>query len=510
MKIIPRNELIGTLNKIKDVSVLVIGDIMLDQFVYGNVDRVSPESPVPVLTVQRENEMLGGAGNTLSNLHALGVKAKIVSAVGNDKEGGRIRDILKSWNIRDDDIYLLKDRPTIVKTRFLAGHHQLLRADYENVQSIEPDIQNKVINSVEGLLSQTDAVIFSDYGKGLLTPHILSAVIHIANSKNIPVIVDPKGADYSIYQGADVITPNKKELSEVTRGMAVQTDDEILEASRCLIKDYKLSTIVATRSQDGMSVITPDSVTHIRSAGHIEVFDVSGAGDAVIATIASVLATGKDIVTAASLANIAGSIVVSKVGTAPIRHAELLGYVEENGARFLNPKNISSADRMKTAPILTWDEAKEEVLRWRARGLKVGFTNGCFDILHSGHVRYLNDARIKCDRLIVGLNKDKSIKILKGENRPVHDEESRVNVMSALGCVDMVVRFGAEKEEDDNTAGELLKVLQPDIYFKGGDYTIDQIPEALIVHKYGGQVDIMPVYDGHSTTESIQKITNKF
>lgn len=494
------------IESIKSASVLVVGDIMLDRFVYGDVNRISPESPVPVLSVQRENKMLGGAGNTLSNLRHLESASKIVAVVGEDQQGEEVRTMLKQWGVGDEYIFSAADRPTIVKTRFLAGHQQLLRTDYEKIKPIDKALEEKIIDAVKQALPEVGAVVLSDYGKGMLTSALIKSIIELANNACVPTLVDPKGADYSIYKGADIVTPNKKELSDATRGMSVETDEQVIEAARILIKQSGVRSVVATRSKDGMSIITSDDVHHVRSASNIEVFDVSGAGDTVIATISASVAAGAPIQTAAALANAAGSIVVSKVGTAPIRSAELHSFIMENGISGEAANRPINVNRTRNAPIYSWEEAQEEVLRWKARGLKVGFTNGCFDILHYGHVTYLNDAREKCDRLVLGLNKDSSIRILKGEERPVHDENSRASVLAALGSIDMVVLFGAEKEGDDNTACALLDTIQPDIYFKGGDYTVDQIPEAPTIMKNGGVVDVMPVYEGHSTTNSIKKM----
>ncbi len=477
-------------------AVLVVGDIMLDRFVYGKVERISPESPVPVLSVERENKMLGGAGNTLFNLMTLGCEGKVISVIGDDLDGANIKAIAQEAGIDVSGLISSADRPTIVKTRFLAGHQQLLRTDYERAEDVESMLQDKILEQAEKILPTVKVMIISDYGKGVLPRSVLKALIALGQKHGVKILVDPKGFDYRKYSGADIVTPNKKELSEATQGALVSSDEQVIEAARGLISVSGVKTVVATRSQDGMSVISADSADHIRSASDIEVFDVSGAGDTVIATIAASLAAGADLVQAASLANIAGSIVVTKVGTAPIRAQEILDAIKT--------QDIKRDGHHAT--ILSWDEAKETVQRWRARGLKVGFTNGCFDILHIGHVSYLQDARKKCDRLIVGLNCDRSIQILKGAERPVHDENSRAGVLSGLGAVDSVVLFGAQEEGADNTACDLLKVLQPDIYFKGGDYVPDQIPEAPTVLKYGGVVDIMPVYDGHSTTASIAKI----
>ena len=282
-------------------------------------------------------------------------------------------------------------------------------------------------------------------------------------------------------------------MSDATRGLPTASDEEITTAAQNIIAECGIGAVIATRSKDGISVIAKNAAPfHARATENIEVFDVSGAGDTVIATIAAALAAGADLNAAAIIANAAGSIVVTKVGTAPIRAKELIEHLSESKSR--------------KAPLAEWVEAAEQVRRWRAKGLKVGFTNGCFDILHYGHVSYLDEARGHCDRLIIGLNHDSSVKILKGEDRPVHDEVSRAAVLSALGAVDMVVLFGAAKKGDDNTAIELLKLLQPDIYFKGGDYKPEQIPEGPTVESYGGRVAVMPVYEGHSTTSSVKKI----
>lgn len=493
-------------NAMEGVPVLVVGDIMLDRFVYGRVERISPESPVPVLSVTRENMMLGGAGNTLSNLINLRCQGKILSIIGDDEDGMKIKELAQQQGIDVSGLIQSLERISIVKTRFLAGHQQLLRTDFERIEDISDKLAEQLLEKASVLLSDVKVMILSDYGKGILTPKLLKALITLANDKGVTVLVDPKGTDYGIYAGADIVTPNKKELSESTGGLAVDTDEQVIIAARKLIDTSGINAVIATRSKDGMSIIAGQGkdITHIRSASDIEVFDVSGAGDTVIATIAGALAAGADIVAAASLANVAGSIVVAKVGTAPIRAQELLDVLLFHDSA--DHTRAPRIERTRQAPVLGDHEAREEILRWKARGLKVGFTNGCFDVVHFGHVTYLNDARHKCDRLVVGLNSDSSVRILKGDTRPVHDEQSRAAVLAALGSVDMVVLFGAKEPGQDNTACDLLGLLQPDIYFKGGDYTIDQIPEAPTVHKHGGIVDVMPVYEGHSTTKSIQKM----
>lgn len=504
---------LATIEKMKDKAVLVVGDIMLDRYVYGTVERISPESPVPVLSVKRETVMLGGAGNTLANLIGLKTDARIVSVIGDDTHGAEITALAAQQNIDTHGLIMVQNRPTIVKTRFLAGHQQLLRTDFERISALEREEEDAILEEAEHLIDGVKVLILSDYGKGLLSQYLITALIKMAKQNNIKVLVDPKANDYSIYRGADIVTPNKSELMKATGGMPVETDDEVIAAGQYLIKNSGIRAVLATRSKDGMTIVQKkiEDCVHIRSASDIEVFDVSGAGDTVIATLAASLAAGASFEKAASMANVAGSIVVAKVGTAQIRAEELSQVIRRHDLAWdiISPNAVRqpNIERTRQAPLLNWSEAKEEVQRWKARGLTIGFTNGCFDILHYGHVSYLNDARRKCDRLIIGLNSDESIRILKGENRPIHEEQSRACVLAALGAVDMVVIFGAHNESQDNTAIALLNALQPDIYFKGGDYKMDQIPEAPTVRNYGGKVEIMTAYEGHSTTGSIKKMS---
>jgi D-beta-D-heptose 7-phosphate kinase / D-beta-D-heptose 1-phosphate adenosyltransferase len=496
--------------KMAACRVLVVGDIMLDRFVYGDVNRISPESPVPVLTVKNETLMLGGAGNVLSNLQGLGVQADIVSITGNDREAAQLRELVESRCAPVNGLIAMTDRPTTVKTRFLASHQQLLRTDFEKTGDVAPAVEAEILRLIDAKLTGVGAIILSDYGKGALTPDIIAGTIKKARKKNIPVLVDPKRADYKTYKGATIVTPNRKELSLATGGMAVGSDEEVTAAARALMKQSGIESVIATRSQDGMTIIGKNvpSPVHLRTEA-LEVFDVSGAGDTVIATVAAALAAGASLVEAAGIANVAGGIVVAKVGTTPVRRDELLAALERkewNGEG--NPARAVMTDRTREAPLCRADEAEETVRRWKARGLRVGFTNGCFDILHSGHVSYLNLARSRCDRLIVGLNTDDSVRRLKGHTRPVNDELSRAAVIGALGAIDMVVLFGADKAEDDKPAS-LIKRLQPDVFFKGGDYTESQLPEAPVVRAYGGEVAIMPLIEGKSTSQTIEKLKEK-
>ncbi len=495
---------IGAMQK---CSILVVGDIMLDRFVYGDVNRISPESPVPILSIKRENSMLGGAGNVLSNLAGLGVKSYILSVIGEDEAGHAVQSLVKERGIDPDQLVTVSQRPTTIKTRYLATHQQLLRTDFEEKGSIDTKIEEEILKRAEKLIAQVQAVVLSDYGKGALTEKIIGQIVALAQKKNIPVLVDPKGSDYSIYKGADIVTPNRKELSEATGNMAVDTDENIVSAARKIMNDSGIHAVVATRSQDGMSIIQADTAPiHLRTEA-LEVFDVSGAGDTVIATIAAGLAAGANLIESVALANKAGSIVVAKSGTASVHREELLAALNKQDLDIKTEEDGNAAiiDRVREARICNEEEMLECAKRWKMRGLKIGFTNGCFDILHTGHITYLNQARNKCDRLIIGLNADESVKRLKGATRPLNDEIARATVLGALGAVDIVIIFGKKAEETDKPC-KLIEKLQPDIFFKGGDYTLEQLPEASVVQSYGGEVFIMPHCEGHSTTATIDKM----
>lgn len=485
---------------------MVAGDIMLDRFVSGTVDRISPESPVPILAIRKESRMLGGAGNVLSNLSGLGVHPVVLSAIGDDAEGAAVCDLAQSMKADISGLIRVSDRPTTVKTRFLAGHQQLLRADFERIGPLEDSAQNQILTHARRMIGTVQALILSDYGKGVLSDPILRDLIALAKKAGIPVIVDPKGRDYGRYAGADIATPNRKELSEAAGGAAVETDEQVVAAAQAVLRESGVKAILATRSADGLSLIRRDAggkgfepPIHLRAQAR-EVFDVSGAGDTVIAVVGAALAAGGDPAEAAALANFAGGIVVGKVGTAPIRAAELTEAAQENAT-----ETEYATDRTQTASAVRRDEAAEQVRRWQARGLKVGFTNGCFDILHTGHVGLLGAARDLCDRLIVAINTDDSVRRLKGEQRPLNAQKDRARVIGALGAVDLVVFFGDDPAEND-TPLALLHALRPDMLFKGGDYTPDKIVGAEFIRSCGGEVVVIPFADGHSTTGMVKKI----
>jgi D-beta-D-heptose 7-phosphate kinase/D-beta-D-heptose 1-phosphate adenosyltransferase len=466
-------------------AVLAVGDLMLDRFVSGRVERISPEAPIPVLAVDRETVMPGGVGNVVNNIRALGGEAHLVAVVGEDAEA----DFLAGLMAQDKDAGFVRDpaRPTAVKTRFIAGGQQLLRADYELNRPVSPKIEERILDEIEKRLHGARVLVLSDYGKGVLTDHIIRHAIAAARHQGIPIIVDPKGSDYGRYRGATIVTPNTKELAEAS-GFLGSGDAKVEEAARGVLAKSGIVSMVATRGAEGLSVIRMDAdAVHVRAQAQ-EVFDVSGAGDTVVATLALALATGADLASAAKLANLAASIVVGKVGTASVTGDELRAAADEIG-------RIGGKLRSKAALV-------DQVERWRRRHLTVGFTNGCFDLLHPGHLSLLRQARQSCDRLVVGLNSDASVSRLKGPTRPVSNEGSRAEVLSALSDVDAVAIF------DEPTPIGLIEAIKPDVLVKGADYTIEQIVGAEFVQSYGGQVVRARLEAGHSTTNIISRMTS--
>ena len=502
--------------RMAQAQILVIGDIMLDRYFYGSVSRISPEAPVPVLQVAREGRMLGGAGNVIRNLDGLGIKSKVIAITGDDREGEIIANMLESLDhFTPSDQSLIKtNRATTVKSRFVAQGQQLLRADEEDTTPVTGTLEAQIIAAIKTNLKGCQAVILSDYDKGVITPTIIKQTLELCRAAGIKTLVDPKGNDYSIYKGCYVVTPNRDELSRATNNSPTREEEEVVKAANLLMQQSGIENIVATRSEDGMTIVQsaqndqPVRPVHIPTQA-LEVYDVSGAGDTVIATIAAGLAVGANLVDAARIANVAGGIVVAKTGTAPVSAAEVIEHLENHGE---NDKSIqinndhTSTKIASVAQVHDWSSAKKQIEKWQRVGLKIGLTNGCFDLLHPGHVQYMHEARMLCDRLIVALNHDQSVRLLKGPERPIQDEQARASVIGALAAVDMVVFFGAEEAGEDNTAAELIANLQPDIYVKGGDYKIEDVPEAAVVKSYGGEAQILTLVDGHSTTNNINKI----
>jgi D-beta-D-heptose 7-phosphate kinase/D-beta-D-heptose 1-phosphate adenosyltransferase len=465
-------------------SVMVIGDAMLDRYVYGSVERISPEAPIPVLTVEREVAMPGGAGNVVRNLTALGAAVAFVAVVGDDQTGSDLTALVGGQPNVEPWLLVQGGRATTRKTRYIAQGQQLLRADREVVKPIHPKLAERMLRIARDSLAATRVCIISDYAKGTLAGDIPARLIGFAHQAGRMVIVDPKGSDFSRYAGADVITPNRRELALAT-GMPVDTEAAIVAAALHLRQAHGFGAVLVTRAEDGMTVVDARGVHHFPAEAR-EVYDVSGAGDTVVATLGAGLAAGLDLRVAARLANIAAGIVVGKVGTAVARGSDLTAA--------LTPQN--SALRK----IVTREAAAEQVERWQRHGWRAGFTNGCFDLLHPGHVHLLEQARANCDRLVVGVNSDASVHRLKGPTRPVQPEAARAAVLASLAAVDLVVIF----EED--TPETLLEALRPNLLVKGADYTLDRVVGAELVQNWGGRVMLADLLAGHSTTATVARL----
>jgi D-beta-D-heptose 7-phosphate kinase / D-beta-D-heptose 1-phosphate adenosyltransferase len=480
-----RINLIAGVERLQHARILCVGDVMLDHYIYGQVERVSPEAPIPVLRVERETRTPGGAGNVLRNLRALGARTCFVSVIGSDPLGRALNRLIAEIDDVEAHILVETGRVTTVKTRYIAAQQQMLRADRESVAPLGPDVRADFLRLVEQAVGEHAVVVISDYAKGVMSEGVAAAIIAAAGAAGKPVVVDPKGTDYSAYRGASVLKPNRRELALATR-LPVGTEAEIVAAARALIARDGFGAVLVSLSEDGMILVEAGGAVHTLAAAAREVFDVSGAGDTAIATLAAGLAGGLTLHEAARLANLAAGIVVGKVGTAVTYASELR-------------EALADAERGhdKTRPL---PSALEQVERWRARGLTIGFTNGCFDLLHPGHVALLAQARAACDRLVVGLNSDASIARLKGANRPVQPEAARAAVLASLESVDLVVVFA------EDTPQALIEAIRPDVLVKGADYRVEEVVGAGFVQSYGGRVLLADLVAGHSTTATIRKI----
>lgn len=472
-----------------DSRVLCLGDLILDHFIYGEVSRISPESPVPILSVTREDTMLGGAGNVVRNIAALGGHVVFISVIGDDDAGASLTSMVGEDVRVEAYLTTEKRRISTVKTRYIAQNQQLLRADKELTDSVSTATSKKSIKLAKSALKDCAAVIISDYAKGMLTPEVLKEVIAAAQKKGRPVVVDPKGNDFSIYAGATVITPNQAELERVA-GAALQDDAAVIKAAKALMRKYDFAHVLVTRNQAGMTL-----VSHAGEPAHFpaiarEVYDVSGAGDTVVATLATALGAGMELKDAVFLANVAAGIVVGRIGTAVVHRTDLK-------TALLTHDLVASARK-----ILPQASAYAQITHWRDDGAKIGFTNGCFDLIHPGHVSLIEQAKGKCDRLIVGLNSDDSVRRLKGENRPVQNEMARAAVLASLEAVDMVILFR------DDTPMELITAIRPDVLVKGADYTKEEVVGGEFVTSYGGKVFLAPLSKGHSTSTLVKKIAS--
>ncbi len=464
--------------------ILIVGDSMLDIYVFGTVDRISPEAPVPIMRQQHTREAAGGAANAAANVAGLGGSAHLVSCVGNDADGERLAGVLSAAGITFD-LVRSPTKPTTVKTRFSVGQHQILRLDREDASGATSDCEQQVLAAIKRRIANCRLVVLSDYDKGVLTDHVLERTITWARERGVPVVVDPKRRDFSAYRGANYIKPNLAELERAT-GLAVPSrDDGAVERAAGLVAAATTANVLVTRSEAGMSLVPPHGPALHMSTHAQQVFDVTGAGDTVIAAFALGLASAYSTTEAMAFANLAAGIAVSKPGTAMVLAEEV-----EAERSMLTDGEVVARGALVTA---------ETALRlrriWKRQGLSVGFTNGCFDLLHPGHVSLLRQAAAGCDRLILGLNSDASVRRLKGDGRPVQTENNRAAVLGALEPVNLVVIF------DEDTPAALIELLVPDLLVKGADYRIEDIVGADTVLKAGGRVVTAELVPGQSTTK---------
>jgi D-beta-D-heptose 7-phosphate kinase / D-beta-D-heptose 1-phosphate adenosyltransferase len=483
---VERREVESFFEKAASVRALVIGDLMLDEYLWGRTERISPEAPVQVVEVVREDLRLGGAGNVVHNLAALGASVSICSVIGADENGSLLRRAFQAKGVELAGLFEDSERRTSKKTRVIAANQQIVRIDRETRSPISPSCQDAILGFLEANCGNFDVIVVSDYLKGVLTPEVLSTVCQAGRRLSIPVVVDPKGSDYRKYRGATLLTPNRKE-AEIASGVDIVDLGSLEHAADGLLSGLELDALLITRSEAGMSLFQKlGTPVHIPTVAR-EVFDVTGAGDTVIAVLSLGLACGLALPEAAWVANVAAGIAVGKLGTSTVSPQEIVDEVAHG--------QKDSDSKIKNLDVLARLMASE-----RARGKKIVFTNGCFDLLHVGHVKYLQKARQLGDLLVVGLNSDASVRRLKGESRPLIEESERAHILAALDCIDYVVLF------DEDTPLRLIEAVAPDILVKGGDYLVEEVVGRELVEARGGRVELVQFVDGRSTSRIIEKI----
>jgi D-beta-D-heptose 7-phosphate kinase/D-beta-D-heptose 1-phosphate adenosyltransferase len=470
--------------------ILVIGDLMLDRFSYGSVGRISPEAPAAVINLDHVEEAVGGAGNVARNIASLDAHCDLLGMVGTDEAANAICRCLAALPNIEAHLIHAPERVTTVKSRFVAKLHNthLLRADVEDTSPISSELQQKVVRAATELMPQVDAVLLSDYSKGLLTDDTVRKIIDAARKEGKFVVVDPKGRRYERYAGADFITPNLNELSQSV-GAPVDTEEHQIVAARKLLSMTKGRGVLVTRSEHGVLVVPAEGEATSFLATARRVIDVSGAGDTLVAGFTLALASGASIANAARLANYGAGIAVSKFGTACVMHQELADALLSRPDFHIQSKIFNGAPSLRQA-----------MTKWSEEGLVVGFTNGCFDIIHEGHVELLAEARSHCDRLIVAINSDASVRRLKGPTRPIQSERARARVISALAFVDAVVTF------DTETPLDLITDLKPNVLIKGADYKVEEVAGRGVVEANGGRVVLVPLVPNSSTTRIVEKM----
>lgn len=462
-------------------NILVIGDLMIDHYLWGSCDRISPEAPVQVVNVKKENSVLGGAGNVINNLVSLGSSVEVISVIGDDSVANELKTLLSNIGVSFDNLVVEKGRKTSKKSRLMASNQQVLRYDSESVDEISKNSSNKILEILEKNIKNYSAIILSDYKKGVLTTTLTQEIIKLANKYKIKVLADPKGKDFSKYKGAYTLTPNKKEAMEATN-IDIKDEKSLVEALKSLKQNCNLEVSLITLSEQGIAIFDDELFTSPTAAR--EVFDVTGAGDTVIASITFALSCGVDIKKALYFANLAAGVVVGKIGSATASLDEIYEYESQ-----LNKSSSSSH-------IKTFDEIEKLAKKLHSQGKKIVFTNGCFDILHVGHVKYLEEAKSYGDVLILGLNADSSVRKLKGESRPINTQDDRAYILASLESVDYVVIF------EEETPYELIKLIKPHVLVKGGDYEGKEV----VGQDIADELKLVQFVDGKSTTNTIKRI----
>ena len=470
-------------------KILVVGDLILDEYIWGGVNRISPEAPVPILETRSENLALGGAANVANNLVALGCEVHLCGAIGQDEKGDKLLQTIHDRSIQTEGIFRFVHRPTTSKIRVIAHNQQILRIDKEDNRPITEETEKKLVQYINQIIPGMDGIICSDYQKGILTEKIIKTIMHRAQKSKKSVIVDPKSSDFSLYKGANVITPNEKEVARSVP-IKIKNNEDLGRAAEYLLNLTRAQAILITRGKDGMSLYqSKEELVSIPTVAK-EVFDVTGAGDTVISVFSMAVFSGFSHYESAWLSNMAASVVVGKVGTAVITLEEINEFLHEEMLR-------------TSHTVLKLEELKAIISMAKSTDKKVVFTNGCFDIIHGGHIEFLQKAKSLGDILVVGLNTDQSVRKLKGENRPIKNEKERANILSALKYIDYITLF------DETTPEKLIREIRPDILVKGNDYKIDEVVGREIVEGYGARVELIPIVEGHSTTQTLEKILEK-
>ncbi|MEA1835048.1 D-glycero-beta-D-manno-heptose-7-phosphate kinase [Methylobacterium durans] len=478
------------LDEFKNQKVLVLGDLMLDRYVYGKVNRISPEAPTAVIAASRPKDLLGGAANVASNIVGMSARCSVIGVVGEDEAAKRLSELMNASAI-NSFLIAAASRDTTVKMRFVANLRDthLLRADWEDISPLDPVSEDAVLKAFYSEVESADVILLSDYKKGVLTARVIDAVIARARSLNIPVVADPKGEDYRRYHGVTTLTPNVTEVSQALGRPVPDDTNALTEAAHQLMASVGCEFILVTRSENGVLLVERSGNSSGFPATAARVVDVSGAGDTLVGCFALALSTGAEPRLAAQLANRASGIGVAKAGTSVVTAQELRGAI-------LSRPNLQA--NAKIAHDLT--ALTQTVENWRSAGLSIGFTNGCYDLIHPGHIHVLQQARANCDRLVVGLNTDASVRRLKGTKRPIQDETARAIVMAALSFVDMVVLF------DEDTPIELIRRIRPHVLFKGADYSLEKVVGREVVEAEGGRVLLIDLLPENSTTGLVQRI----